>query len=83
MLVLLLLLEGSIVLGLQVCYLLGLFARLLDFLKRSDLLLLKHPNPVPQLLYILLDSESNGPGLVVSQVLAFDVNHDVFVVVRG
>lgn len=76
-------LVSSVVLGLEVGDLLRLFAGLLDLLEGPYFFLLQHPDSVSELLNVLLDAQSNGPGLIVGQVFAFDVDHDVFVVVCG
>lgn len=79
LLLLALLLQHLVVVALlQVLQLSRLFASLLDLLDSSDLLVLKHPDSVTKLLDISLQLESDRPGLVVGQVLALDVDHDVW-----
>lgn len=67
-----------VVLLLEFLQLSCLFACLLDLLDGSHLLVLEHPHTVPQLLDVPLQLQPDGPSLVVRQVLALDVDHNVW-----
>ena len=69
--------HGLVVLDLQVIHLLRLCLSFIDLLLCSDNLCSEHSDSVPQLFDISLKLQSNGPSLVVSQILTLNVNNHV------
>ena len=56
---------------------LGFLFRVCYFFKSAFFFFLEHPHPVGQFLHVLLNFEANGAGLVVRQVLRFNVKHNI------
>lgn len=66
-----------VVLLLQVLQLARLLAGLLNLLNGAHLLVLQHPHTVSQLLNVALQLQTDRTGLVVGQVLTFNIDYDV------
>ena len=69
--------ECSVVLGLELSDLFRLLASVLDLLESSDFFLLEHSDSVAKLLDISLNLKPDGSGLIVGEIFALNVNHDV------